>query len=117
MGAALDLVSKRNDPLLAWTLQTWPYLTNHRIAATRFIWKSFLAGEIWMGGTSPDYILPDTWKWFRQDIAQSKPVVFTVVDASLAPGNPFTATSIRTSPRCSTRPIRSRIATTSRAKC
>jgi hypothetical protein len=90
MGAALDLVSKPNDPLLAWTLQTWPYLTNHRVAATRFIWKSFLAGEIWMGGTSPDYILPDTWKWFRQDIAQSKPVVFTVVDASLVPGNPFT---------------------------
>ena len=91
MGAALDLVSKRNDPLLAWTLQTWPYLTYHRVSATRFIWKSFLAGEIWMGGTSPDYILPDTWKWFRQDIAQSKPVVFTVVDASLVPGNPFTA--------------------------
>jgi hypothetical protein len=90
MGAALDLVSKRNDPLLAWTLQTWQYLTYHRVSATRFIWKSFLAGEIWMGGTSPDYILPDTWKWFRQDLAQSKPVVFTVVDASLVPGNPFT---------------------------
>ena len=90
MGAAFDLVSKQNDPLLAWTLQTWPYLTYHRVSATRFIWKSFLAGEIWMGGTSPDYILPDTWKWFRRDIAQSKPAVFTVVDASLVAGNPFT---------------------------
>jgi hypothetical protein len=90
MGAAFDLVSKQNDPLLAWTLQTWPYLAYHRVSATRFIWKNFLAGEIWMGGTSPDYILPETWRWFRHDIAQSKPAVFTVVDASLVPGNPFT---------------------------
>jgi hypothetical protein len=89
-GAVLDLASKKNDPLLAWTLETWPYLTYHRVAATRFIWKSFLAGEIWMGGTSPKYILPHTWQWFDQDVKQSHPAVFTVVEASLVPGSPFT---------------------------
>jgi hypothetical protein len=89
-GAVLDVASKRDDPLLAWTLDTWPYLTYHRVAATRFIWKSFLAGEIWMGGTSPKYILPHTWQWFAEDMKQSHPAVFATVEASLVPESPFT---------------------------
>jgi hypothetical protein len=89
-GAILDLVSKRGDPLLAWTLDTWPYLGYHRVAATRFFWKSFLNGEIWMGGTGPQYILPNTWKWFDQDIRQSRPVVFAAVDSPLPDSGPFT---------------------------
>jgi hypothetical protein len=89
-GAVLDVASKPNDPLLAWTLQTWPYLSYRRVAATRFIWKSFLAGEIWMGGTSSKYVLPHSWRWFAADVKQSRPAVFTVFDAALPASSPFT---------------------------
>jgi hypothetical protein len=89
-GAVLDLVSKPGDPLLAWTLDTWPYLGYHRVAATRFIWKSFLAGDIWQGHSGPQYILPNTWKWFADDVRQSKPVVFAAVDSPVPSDSPFT---------------------------
>jgi hypothetical protein len=74
--AVLDLVSREWDPLLVWTNDPWPYLDYHRVSATRFIWKSFLTGEIYLGGTSQSYVLPKTWEWFNKDLAQSKPVAF-----------------------------------------
>jgi hypothetical protein len=74
--AVLDLVSADNDYLWAWTNEPWPYLTHHRVSATRFIWKSFLFGEIYLGRTSPDYVLPGTWKWFLDDLKQAKPAAF-----------------------------------------
>jgi hypothetical protein len=74
--AVLDLVSADNDYLWAWTNEPWPYLTHHRVSATRFIWKSFLFGEIYLGRTSSDYVLPGTWKWFLDDLKEAKPAAY-----------------------------------------
>jgi hypothetical protein len=74
--AVLDLVSADNDYLWAWTNEPWPYLTHHRVSATRFIWKSFLFGEIYLGRTSSDFVLPGTWKWFLDDLKEAKPAAY-----------------------------------------
>jgi hypothetical protein len=74
--AMLDLVSNDGDAMWAWTNEPWPYLIHNRTSATRFIWKSFLMGEIYLGRTSTDYVLPGTWQWFAEDLAESKPVVY-----------------------------------------
>lgn len=71
--AVLDLVSNDGDPVLSWTMYPWTYLENRRVPATRFAWKSFLIGEIYLGRTSPDFVLPDTDAWFADDLAESQP--------------------------------------------
>jgi hypothetical protein len=71
--AVLDLVSKDGDPLLVWTNDPWPYIDYHRVSATRFIWASFLTGQIYLGRKSSAYVLPHSWDWFRSDLAQSQP--------------------------------------------
>jgi hypothetical protein len=86
--AVFDLVSRRGDPLLTWSNDAWPYLKFHRVAATRFIWKSFLMGEIYLGRSGPRYVLPHTWTWFARDVAQSQPVVFYETTPR-AKGTPF----------------------------
>jgi hypothetical protein len=86
--AVLDLVSEQDDPLLAWTFDPFVYPRFRRISATRFQWKFFMQGAIYLGRTSPEYILPDTWRWFDEDIEESHPVAFVeteVVDS----GTPF----------------------------
>jgi hypothetical protein len=88
--AVLDLVSKNGDPLLAWTNDPWPYMGYHRVSATRFIWESFLTGQIYLGRQSPDYVLPHSWDWFRSDLAQSKPLAFVHSGGGdIPPGSPF----------------------------
>ena len=32
-----------------------------------------MLGEIYLGQTSPRYVLPDTWDWFSQDVDQTRP--------------------------------------------
>ena len=87
--AVLDLVSEDGDPLLAWTNQPWPYLKWKRVSATRFIWKAFLMGEIYLGATNPGYAAAQTWNWFAEDLEESQPVLFADVDKNLAEGTPF----------------------------
>jgi hypothetical protein len=90
--AVLDLVSKDGDPLLVWTNDPWPYMNYHRVSATRFIWESFLTGQIYFGRTSPDYVLPHFWDWFRTDLKQSNPVAFVHSGGGdIPPGSPFAA--------------------------
>src|SRR5262249_10501091 len=36
------------------------------------------------------YILPHTWQWFDQDVQQSRPAVFAVVESALPASSPFT---------------------------
>ncbi|MEN9802909.1 MAG: hypothetical protein RLZ37_2034, partial [Actinomycetota bacterium] len=74
--AVMDLVSSDDDPLLAWTMYPWTYLDHRRVPATRFSWKSFMIGEIYLGRTSPSYVLDRTWEWFAQDMEESRPAVF-----------------------------------------
>jgi hypothetical protein len=89
MRGVLDLVSETGDPLLAWTPDSYAYINTHRVSATRFIWKSFMLGEIYLGRTSPDYVLPDTWKWFAEDVEESDPVAHVEFAESPAPGTPY----------------------------
>ena len=84
--AVLDLVSKEWDPVLMWTNDPWPYLDYHRISATRFIWKSFLTGEIYLGGSGPQYVLPHSNQWFHEDLAQSKPAAYLKSNGGTIPG-------------------------------
>lgn len=88
--AVMDLVSDADDPLLAWTMYPWTYLDNRRVPATRFSWKSFLIGEIYLGRTSPRYVLPDTWKLFDDDIRRTRPRVYARPQVTaLVPNTPF----------------------------
>ncbi len=90
VGATLDLVSKADDPLLAWTEFPWTYLNNRRVSATRFIWKSFMLGQIYFGRSGPQYVLPKTWQWFAEDMREANPAAFLEETAlRLTPGNPF----------------------------
>jgi hypothetical protein len=74
--AVLDLVTSSGDPMLAWTMVPWTYLEHDRVAATRFIWKSFLVGEIYLAGSGPQYVLPRTWEWFDEDLDESQPLIY-----------------------------------------
>lgn len=88
--ATLDLVSKDGDPLLSWTMYPWTYLENRRVPATRFAWKSFLIGEIYLGRTSPDYVLSDTDAWFADDLTESRPRAYVhPISVSLGGNNRF----------------------------
>lgn len=74
--AILDLVSEDGDAVLAWTMYPWTYLNNERVPATRLSWKSFMLGEIYLGRTSTDYVLPRTWEWFAEDMKESNPAAY-----------------------------------------
>lgn len=88
--AVLDLVSTRGDALLGWTMYPWSYLANERVPATRFIWKSFLIGEIYLGRTSPEYVLARTDRWFAEDIAEARPrATIRPIETAVVPGTPY----------------------------
>ncbi|MEO6570460.1 MAG: hypothetical protein ABIO83_02830 [Ilumatobacteraceae bacterium] len=90
VAATLDVVSRDGDPLLMWTSYPWPYLDLHRVSATRYIWKSFLLGEIYLAGTSEDYVLPGTWERFESDLEHTDPTAFLVQSVNpVAPDTPF----------------------------
>jgi hypothetical protein len=74
--AVLDLVSNDRDPLLLYDDNQFLYPDYRRIPATRFQQRYFLIGSIYLGQTSPKYVLKDTWKWFEQDLRQSDPAAF-----------------------------------------
>ena len=88
--ATLDLVSKPDDPILIWTSYPWTYLNFDRVSATRYIWKSFLLGEIYLGRTSQGYVLDGTWERFEHDLDESDPTAFYVEAVNpVAAGTPF----------------------------
>ena len=70
------LVSRDQDPLLLYDDNQFLYPDYRRIPATRFQQRYFLIGSIYLGRTSPKYILHDTWKWFDEDMRQSNPAAF-----------------------------------------
>lgn len=86
--SVLDLVSERNDGLLAWTFDPFVYTRYQRVPATRFQWKFLLQGAIYLGRTSPDYVLPHTWTWFAEDVAESHPAAFVETEP-FDPHTPF----------------------------
>lgn len=88
--AVMDLVSGEDDAMLAWTMYPWTYLDHRRVPATRFSWKSFLIGEIYLGRTSPEYVLDRTWEWFDEDLRESRPEVYArPVVTELVADTPF----------------------------
>ena len=88
--AALDLVSEPDDPLLMWTSYPWPYLNLHRVPATRYIWKNFLLGEIYLARSGPQYVLPGTWETFAADVERTDPTAFVVEAVNpVVAGTPF----------------------------
>lgn len=90
--ATLDLVSDDGDPLLVWTSYPWPYLNLERTSATRYIWKTFLLGEIYLGETGPEYVLPGTWEQFAADLDDTDPAAYYVEAVNpIDPTTPFRA--------------------------
>ena len=88
--ATLDLVSEPGDPLLVWTSYPWPYLQLHRTSATRYIWKTFLLGEIYLGESGPQYVLPGTWEHFAADLDDTDPTAYYVESVNpIDPSTPF----------------------------
>lgn len=90
--STLDLVSEDGDPLLMWTSYPWPYLNLDRVSATRYIWKTFLLGEIYLGESGPQYVLPGTWEHFAEDLQDSDPPAYLVESVNpIDPDTPFRA--------------------------
>jgi hypothetical protein len=88
--AVLDLVSTEDDPLLAWTEYPWTYLNFERVSATRWIWKSFMLGQVYLAHQNQAYVLPRTWEWFADDMEEADPQAFLEeVALPLTPGTPF----------------------------
>jgi hypothetical protein len=88
--ATLDLVSEDGDPLLMWTSYPWPYLNLERTSATRYIWKTFLMGEIYLGESGPEYVLPGTWERFVADLDDADPTAYYVESVNpIDPTTPF----------------------------
>jgi hypothetical protein len=75
--AILDVVSDDNDALLAWTGWPWTYLDVQRVSASRMIWSSMFLGEIYLAGSGPEWVVPNTWEWFAKDMRQSNPAAYT----------------------------------------
>lgn len=84
--AVLELTSRPDDPVQVWTERPWWYLIFRRVSATRFIWKSFLMGETYLGRTSEDYVLPGSWERWARDIERADPHVYLVDRDSPLPG-------------------------------
>jgi hypothetical protein len=90
--AILDVVSHDDDPLLAWTNSSWPYLDFRRVPASRMAWYTFFQGNIYLGETGPEWVLPQTWRWFAEDMAQTDPVAeWERKDTPHDPDLPFAA--------------------------
>jgi uncharacterized protein YqgC (DUF456 family) len=88
--ASLDLVSAPGEPLLIWTNRPWPYLELRRISATRYIWRSFMLGQIYLAGEGEQYVLPNTWEQFEHDVGRTDPTAFVVETVDpVAPDTPF----------------------------
>jgi hypothetical protein len=88
--ATLDLVSEDGDPLLVWTSYPWPYLNLERTSATRYIWKTFLMGEIYLGESGPQYVLPGTWEQFADELDATDPTAYFVESVNpIDPSTPF----------------------------
>jgi hypothetical protein len=88
--ATLDLVSDAQDPLLVWTSYPWPYLNLERTSATRYIWKTFLMGEIYLGGSGPEFVVPGTWEHFADDLERTDPTAYFVESVDpIDPSTPF----------------------------
>ena len=75
--AVLDVVSDDNDALLAWTGWPWTYLNVQRVSASRMIWGSMFVGEIYLAGSGPEWVVPNTWEWFADDMRESNPAAHT----------------------------------------
>lgn len=75
--AVLDVVSADNDALLSWTGWPWTYLNVQRVSASRMIWGSMFLGEIYLAGSGPEWVVPNTWEWFAKDMLQSNPAAYT----------------------------------------
>lgn len=89
MRAILDLVSAEGDPLLAWQHDPTQFMLMERVSATRFGYVRPLVGEIYLGATSPDYVLPQTWPWFFEDINESDPTTLIEVGSAIPSETPF----------------------------
>lgn len=51
-----------------------------------------MIGEVYLGRTSPEYVLDRTWEWFEQDIDESRPAVFARPQVTdLVPATPLSA--------------------------
>ena len=50
-----------------------------------------MIGEVYLGNTSPKYVLPDTWTWFAQDMKQTHPRAYVrPKETALKDQTPFT---------------------------
>ena len=74
--AVLDLVSRDRDPLLVYSDNQFVYPDYRRVPASRFQQRYFLIGSIYLGETSPKFVLPHTWTWFRQDMRKTNPAAY-----------------------------------------
>jgi hypothetical protein len=78
-----------DDYVYAYTNYAWVYTDIDRTAATRYIEKRWLEGEIFWEGKNWDWILPRTRENWRADMLRTSPKLFiTFTDTPIPPGSP-----------------------------
>jgi hypothetical protein len=81
--------SQPDDYIYAYTNDIWVYTDVDRTAATRYVSKCWLEGELFWEGKNPEWILPRTWDNWRADMRRTPPKLFiTFTDTPIPPGTP-----------------------------
>jgi hypothetical protein len=81
--------SQPDDYVYAYTNESWLYTDFDRTAATRYICKCWLEGEIFWEGKNPAWILPRTWENWRADMIRTQPKLFvTFANSPIPPNSP-----------------------------
>jgi hypothetical protein len=83
-----DEVARRSsfyDYVYVHNIYPFIYTEIDRVSATRFIESRWLYGYIYGGGTSADYVLPDTWTKWREDMRRTPPKLIALFEDQLPP--------------------------------
>lgn len=87
---AVAAFSDAEDYVLAWTNVPWVWENMGRTAATRYVDKKWVTGEVFGGGTSSEWVLPDTWQNWAEDVIETSPeLVLTFPDEPVPEGSPL----------------------------
>lgn len=77
---AVDANSKPSSYVYAWTDAPWIYTDINRREASRFAIGQWLSGVIPFAATGPQYVIPDGWQKWAQDLRRTPPVLWLEFD-------------------------------------
>jgi hypothetical protein len=80
-----------DDYVYIWSKFPHYYSDVERTAASRYIENRWLTGEVFgLPGAHPDYVFPDAWQKWQEDLARTRPpLIVTNVDEPVPPESPL----------------------------